>query len=267
LTPDGGTVTHAEGLRVVYFDQARAALDLAVKLKDYLGDGSDAVVYRGRSLHIASYARRFQFRPEQLELLLGDLSGGEQARALVAKLMLAPADVLLLDEPTNDLDIPTLEALEDSLADFPGAVVLVTHDRYFMDQVAGLVVGLDGDGGATLYADYAQWERARGSRVKAPAPAPERGKPSEARADTAGTAPAKTRAKRLSYLDQREYDGMEAAIAVAEADLEAKRAAAAAPEIATAPARLAEVCAAFEAAEAAVERLYARWAELEGKLK
>src|SRR5205807_7701513 len=136
----------------------------------------DSVVYRGRSVHLAGYVRRFQFRPEQLELTLGDLSGGEQARALVAKLMLEEADILLLDEPTNDLDIPTLEALEESLADFPGAVVLVTHDRAMLDAVCTSLLALDGRGGWRSFADYDQWERARAS-ASGPAPAPTRPPP------------------------------------------------------------------------------------------
>ncbi|HLK56472.1 MAG TPA: ABC-F family ATP-binding cassette domain-containing protein, partial [Chthonomonadaceae bacterium] len=136
LTPDTGVIRKAEGLRVVYFDQARAPLDRQQSLRRALSPESDNVVYRGASMHVSAWARRFLFRPEQLEMPVGALSGGEQARILLANLMRLPADILILDEPTNDLDIPSLEVLEESLSDFPGALVLVTHDRYMLDTVS-----------------------------------------------------------------------------------------------------------------------------------
>src|SRR4029450_3830932 len=113
--------------------------------------------------------KRFLFRSEQLETPVGRLSGGEQARAVLARLILEPADLLLLDEPTNDLDIPTLEVLEESLLEFPGALVLVTHDRYLLDRVSTRLLALDGRGGATFYADYDQWEQARHAAAAASA--------------------------------------------------------------------------------------------------
>src|SRR5439155_16588629 len=143
----------APDLRVVTFDQHRARLDPDVSLRRTLAPSGDSVVWQGRSLHVAGWAKRFLFRPEQLETPVGRLSGGEQARVLIARLMLEPADLLLLDEPTNDLDIPTLEALEESLLQFPGAVVLVTHDRFLLDRVATTLLVLDGTGGATAFAD------------------------------------------------------------------------------------------------------------------
>ena len=132
IEPDKGTVTHADDLQVVYFDQHREQLNPQLTLRETMLDSGDHVTYRGRPMHIVSWAKRFQFRPEQLDLRIDRLSGGEQARAVIARLMLKPADVLLLDEPTNDLDIPTLEVLEESMQDFPGAMVLVTHDRHLL---------------------------------------------------------------------------------------------------------------------------------------
>src|SRR5207253_7743490 len=127
---------------------------------------SGSVVYQDRLIHIASWAARFLFSNENLEQPVGRLSGGERARVLIAQLMLQPADVLLLDEPTNDLDITTLEILEESLLEYTGALVLVTHDRYMLDRVSTVVLGLDGRGAAEVFADYSQWEQWRGVKVE-----------------------------------------------------------------------------------------------------
>src|SRR5207302_7007238 len=135
----------ADFLRVVYFDQNRV-LDPDVTLRRALAPDSDAVVYQDRVIHVASWAARFLFTGEQLNQPVGRLSGGERARVLIAQLMLQPADVLLLDEPTNDLDIPTLEILEESLLEYTGALVLVTHDGYMRDRVTSVILGLDGRG-------------------------------------------------------------------------------------------------------------------------
>src|SRR5262249_57978675 len=122
-----------------------------------LAPDADSVVYQDRLIHVASWAERLLFSNDSLNQPVGKLSGGERARVLIAQLMLQPADVLLLDEPTNDLDIPTLEVLEESLLEFRGALVLVTHDRFMMDRVSTIVLGLDGFGNAERFADYSQW--------------------------------------------------------------------------------------------------------------
>src|SRR5947209_17151601 len=129
-----------------------------MSLRQALAPESDSVVYQDRVIHVASWAARFLFTGEQLNQSVGRLSGGERARVLIAQLMLQPADVLLLDEPTNDLDIPTLEILEESLLEYRGALVLVTHDRYMLDRVSNVVLGLDGMGQAETFADYSQWD-------------------------------------------------------------------------------------------------------------
>src|SRR5262249_38142022 len=145
-----------DGLRVVLFEQGRTTLDPAVTLRKALCPNGDTVTYRGSRLHVVAWAKQFLFQQEQLEVPVGDLSGGEQARLRLAQLMLQPADLLLLDEPANDLDIPALEVLEESLAEFPGALVLVSHDRELMGRLCPEFVGLDG-GGAGLYASVGQW--------------------------------------------------------------------------------------------------------------
>ena len=143
LAPTSGEIRRADWLRIVYFDQTRT-LDPEVTLRRALAPEGDSVVYRDRIIHVAGWAARFLFTGEQLSQPVGRLSGGERARVLIAQLMLQPADILLLDEPTNDLDIPTLEILEESLIDFPGSLVLVTHDRYMLDRVSSIVLGLNG---------------------------------------------------------------------------------------------------------------------------
>src|SRR5712692_10276931 len=161
LPADAGVIERADGLRVVRFEQERGGLDPAQSLRRALAPEGDTVTWQGRSVHVASWAKRFLFRPEQLEVPVGRLSGGEQARIFIARLMREPADLLILDEPTNDLDIPTLEVLEDSLAEFDGALVLVTHDRFMLERVSTMILALDGRGGTATFADYAQWETAR----------------------------------------------------------------------------------------------------------
>ena len=219
--PTRAHVERAAALRTVYFDQAREQLDREQTLRQGLGAHGDTVIFRDRPIHVAGWAKRFLFDAGQLDRPVASLSGGEQARVLIARLMLQPADLLLLDEPTNDLDIPTLEVLEDSLTDFPGALVLVTHDRYLLDRVSTAVLGLDGRGSAQMFADYWQWEQ-----VRPVAEAPKRGK-DEARAPPKPP-PAK---KKLSYLEAREWEQMEARILDAEEQVEAIRAEMQSPEV------------------------------------
>jgi ATP-binding cassette subfamily F protein uup len=254
LSPDAGEIGRADGLRVVYFDQAREGLDPAQSLRRTLAPEGDTVSFRGRSLHVAAWAKRFLFRPEQLDVAVGRLSGGEQARIHIARLMREPADLLILDEPTNDLDIPTLEVLEDSLADFPGGLVLVTHDRFLLERVSTQIIALDGRGGTATFADYEQWQSAR---TPGPAVAPRT-------TGRVASRPAPA-SKRLGYHEQREWDGMEQAILEAERLVATCQRAADDPAITSDPTALQERYAALEAARAEVDRLYSRWAELEAK--
>jgi ATP-binding cassette subfamily F protein uup len=260
--PDAGTIERAPDLRVVTFDQHRSRLDPAVSLERTLAPGGDSVVYQGRSIHVAGWAKRFLFRSEQLETPVGRLSGGEQARVLIARLMLEPADVLLLDEPTNDLDIPTLEVLEESVLEFAGALVLVTHDRYLLDRISNRILSLDGEGGATSFADYHQWELDRAASEAAVSAAKARPKPP---AD--GPVAAREKPARLGYLEQREWEQMETRILEAERQLDACRHAADDLAVASDHQALSGRLAALATAQAAVDHLYARWAELEAKLK
>jgi ATP-binding cassette subfamily F protein uup len=256
ISPQAGEVRRAENLRMVYFDQNRD-LDTTLTLKEALSPYGDSVIYQDRTIHVASWASRFLFASDQLFQPVSRLSGGERARVLIANLMLEPADVLLLDEPTNDLDIPTLEILEESLVEFPGALVLVTHDRYMLDRVSTVVFGFDGEGNAGRFADYSQWEAWQSERRKAKAKA---ANPKAA----PGSAPSK---KKLSYMDNRDLETIEERVETAEDVLEAKRQAMVHPDVVSNPKRIAEANQELELAQAAVDALYERWAELEAKSK
>src|SRR5262245_13806192 len=251
LTPDSGDIERADGPRVVTFDQNRRQLNPEETLRRSLAPAGDSVIYRDRSLHINSWAKRFLFRTEQLDLPVARLSGGEQARVMIARMMLEPADVLLLDEPTNDLDIPTLEVLEESLSDFAGALVLVTHDRFLLDRVSTAILALDGQGSAELFADYDQWRQAQ-DKIETAA------KPKEPTVKS-GRSDGRDRQKRLSYLDRLEWDRMEQLILEAEAELERKQQAAENPAIASDGAQLVAAHEALEQARQRVDQLYARW--------
>ncbi|WP_260704470.1 ABC-F family ATP-binding cassette domain-containing protein [Edaphobacter flagellatus] len=257
LQPSAGTINEAASLRIVYFSQMRE-LPEGVTLRRALAPDSDSVVYQDRVIHVASYAQKFLFSGDQLNQPVERLSGGERARVLIARLMLEPADLLLLDEPTNDLDITTLEVLEESLLEYKGALVLVTHDRYMLDRVSTTVLGLDGKGSAATFADYAQWEQwfleQQSERPQEDTPA----KPVQ----SAQAAPAK---KKLSYLEAREFAGIEERVEAADARLEAAKSLVADPAVAVDAARLTEALAALEAAQVEVDTLYARWAELTEK--
>ncbi len=256
--PEQGTIKLAENLKIVYFDQNRE-LDPEVTLRRALAPDSDAVIYQGQVIHVASWAARFLFSGEALNQKVGRLSGGERARVLIAQLMLQPADVLLLDEPTNDLDIPTLEILEESLLEYRGALVLVTHDRYMLDRVSTVVLGLDGLGSAERFADYGQWDiwqRGQASAMK-------NGERVAEKSKAAGTGASSK--KKLSYKEARELETMEQRIADAEKGLQAKHDLLLDPAVMSDAPRLRELSLELAAAQEAIDEMYARWGELEKK--
>ena len=252
IDPDTGEVWRADGLRIAWFDQNRDKIDLEQPLRRALAPEGDTVIFRDRPVHVAGWAARFLFRQDQLELPLNRLSGGERARVHIARLMLQPADILLLDEPTNDLDIPTLEVLESNLIDFPGAIVLVTHDRFLLDRISSMLLAMDGEGGVEFFAELSQWEQAN-SEKKAPVKAVSK--------DTRK----QPQPKKLTYLEAREYEQIEHQVAQAEDVLESKRQQLEMPDVVSDPMRLTQAVAEIDAAQDTVDTLYARWAELEAK--
>jgi ABC transport system ATP-binding/permease protein len=270
LTPSSGSIRRAEWLRVVYFDQSRE-LDTSVTLRRALAPEGDSVVYQDRQIHVASWAARFLFTGE-LNQPVERLSGGERARVLIAQLMLQPADILLLDEPTNDLDIPTLEILEESLLEFRGSLVLVTHDRYMLDRVSNIVLGLDGQGNAESFADYAQWEQWQAEQTRATNARSTTSRDNTPQNTQAASYPAKPALAKslpskvkLSYLEAREYEGIEQRVEEAEELLRTRQAELEDPAIASDGPRLVTATANLEVAQQALDALYARWAELEKK--
>jgi ATP-binding cassette subfamily F protein uup len=259
IEPAEGAIRRATALRLVYFSQMRE-LDESLTLRRALAPEGDSVIHQGRVVHVASWAARFLFTSEQLNQPVANLSGGERARVLIARLMLEPADVLLLDEPTNDLDIPTLEILEDNLLDFPGALVLVTHDRYLLNRVSSTVLGLDGNGHIGRFADYAQWEDWLKELEKAAQARPEPKTNSANLANSTNSAK-----KKLSYLEAREFATIEKRVEKSDTRLAAARASVENPEIATDAAALQKALKELDAAQQESDTLYARWAELTEK--
>jgi ATP-binding cassette subfamily F protein uup len=260
--PESGKIRRAEGLRVVYFDQNRE-LDPDLTLRRALAPDSDAVIYQERVIHVASWAERFLFSSENLNQRVGRLSGGERARVLIAQLMLQPADVLLLDEPTNDLDIPTLEILEESLLEYSGALVLVTHDRFMLDRVSTVVLGLDGLGKAERFADYSQWEAWQRQQLAQAKPAA--ATTSSRLSPTSEAAQAASPKKKLSFKEVREFASIEERIAQAEEQLRVKQAALEDPQVMGDRVLLQDALFEMGEAQKTLDQLYQRWEELEQK--
>lgn len=253
LQSDSGKRNLAEGAKIVKFDQSRSLLDKTLTLREALTPaGSDYIDYRGERLHVASWASKLKFRSDQLESPVHRLSGGEQARVLLGQLMLQPADILLLDEPTNDLDIPSIELLEESLITFPGSIVLVTHDREMLSRVSTNMLAFLGDGQIKSVQSLKQWH----NLLKQPDGAV------EVSSEPVKVEPKKAKPQKFSYKEQQEWDAMEENIMQAEIGLE---------ELTQHPvdANMSEeftvYCQKLTDAQARVDELYARWEELNEK--
>ncbi len=258
--PDAGKIARAEGLKVAYFEQNRESLDPELSLMRTICGRGDHVDYGGARVHVRSYLDRFLFSGNMVDMAVGKLSGGEQSRLLLAILMLQESNLLVLDEPTNDLDITTLDLLQEVLLEFKGAVLIATHDRYFMDQVANMILGfgVNAKGTRTIekFANLVQWEAWHDGQAEWLRLAQ---KAENAKRDSA---PAPAAKKKLGFKDQRELDGMEDAIALAEARLAELTAESVKPEIAANAPKLLELTEAMARQQKEIERLYRRWDEL-----
>lgn len=253
LAPTSGRIIQAPSVRTACMDQTRSQLSDELRLKEFLSPHGDSVVYQGQSIHVAAWAARFLFTHNHLATTLASLSGGERARALLAKIMIEECDILVFDEPTNDLDIATLETLQESFETFPGAIVLITHDRYLLERSASSVLGLQ-NGEGTLYGSYAQWEDARATASPK--------EPEKKRAERAVEAKEKV-ATKLSYKDARELSTIEKSISAAEEKLEAIKQQLDSGEFASNALKLSELCEALTAQQGEVDALYERWQSLE----
>jgi ATP-binding cassette subfamily F protein uup len=249
ILPDQGTIKRADALKIVYFDQHRAKLSPEITLRQALCPHGDFVHYQGQEVHINGWCKRFLFAPEMLDLPVGKFSGGEKARIAIAHLMLQPADLLLLDEPTNDLDIPTLETFEESLMDFPGAVVLITHDRCMLDRVCNSVLALGDPKNTQIFPDYTQWQASLKNQEAT----------REVKEAKQESAPSKAK---LSYSEKKEYGEIEGKILKLEEEVRALNRQLESAEVAEDPKKLSEVCTAIGLAETQIEQLYLRWDEL-----
>jgi len=254
IEPDEGTIKKADNLKIVWFDQNREHLDLTKTLAKSLSPDSDSVMYRGKNFHISTWAKKFLFSTDQLHLTINFLSGGERARIQIANLMRQSADILILDEPTNDLDIPSLEVLEDSLIEFPGAIIIVSHDRMLLSSVAKKILALDGSGKAEYFADYEQFEELSASDEIAP----ERGKQntSKSHSEKKERIGLSTSEKRELEKIQKKIEESEALVGQIESEMEK-------PEAAGNYTYLQELAEKRALAQKKVESLYTRWEELE----
>jgi ATP-binding cassette subfamily F protein uup len=260
IQPDIGTIKYANDIQIVYFDQYRQELPPDATLRNALAPEGDTVVYRGNHIHVNSWAKRFLFTPDRMDLPVKQLSGGERARIQIARLMLQPADVLLLDEPTNDLDIATLETLEESLSEFPGTIVLITHDRALLERLATCVVGLGLPGVPPILADYRQWETYV-EQNKQPEAATQAIK--NERTEKPTLLPTQ---KKLSYKEKKELEQMEAAIIDVEGKIAMLHGSLQKHTEDNNLAELKSICEQLEKAQHELELLFQRWENLDSKL-
>ncbi len=265
--PSSGEVRRGARIEVAYYDQERAQLQLDASVVENVSGRNDHVVINGQGRHVASYLRDFLFRPEQLQTPARALSGGERNRLLLARLFAQPANLLVMDEPTNDLDLETLGLLEEFVAEFPGTLLLVSHDRAFLDRVVTSLLVFEGDGVVREFVGgYTDWSQYRARRQQDSRPAtarpPKRARAPATAAPTGGTGPAA--ARRLSFKDQRELASLPERLQQLEADKARIEAALADPAFyRDSPAALPEHLRRLEVLNREIDAGYARWAELE----
>ncbi|HET7619759.1 MAG TPA: ATP-binding cassette domain-containing protein [Vicinamibacterales bacterium] len=261
LEPDAGTIRRGTRLQIAYYDQQREQLDPEKTVADTVNEGNTTVVVNGEPRHVIGYLADFLFPRERAQSPVKSLSGGERNRLLLARLFAKPANVLVLDEPTNDLDIETLELLEELVGDFPGTVLLVSHDRVFLDRVVTSTLAFEGEGRVVEYVggyeDYVRQREVRGARVE------ERGSRGEGRGSRSEARRAREGGK-LSYNERRELDALPERIAALEEEQQRLQAESASPEFYKSPAdHIHGVLARIDVVREDLDALLARWVELE----
>lgn len=256
ISSDSGTVKYADDLKIFYFDQHRESLDLDLSLKDALSPNGDTVLYRGNRIHVNRWCEKFLFNKNRLELPIKLMSGGERARILIARLMTQPVDLLLLDEPTNDLDIETLEILEESLDDFPGGVILISHDRAIVDRVADTLLALDGVGGHRSFNDTETWLQHRKEQAR------------EKRRESSNSKKKTPSQKaKLSYHEKQELANIEDTITKLGKEVDRLSAIAEDPAIQNDNEALLKACQDLGKKQKEIDDAYLRWQDLEDRSK
>ena len=246
--------SNAENLKISVFDQNRSRLNPLQTLKEALNPGGgDSVNYNGRSIHIVTWAKRFLFMSDQLDMPVKSLSGGEKARIILANIMLTPCDLLLLDEPTNDLDILSLEVLEDSIQKFPGAVVIVSHDRYLMDKLCHKILYLDPGAQAKFFKDFNQIIKHRKTLLEKP------------KKNKKSPGNKKQAMKIFSFKDKYELEHIEEKILGEETRTQSLSDKIQEPEIIRNPEKMKHYCSQLKESQERVHDLYKRWEDLEDK--
>ena len=258
--PDTGSITLSPTLTGIVIDQQRKLLTPEKRVRDVLADGSDWIDVRGVRKHVQGYLKEFLFDPALIEARIGSLSGGEQSRILLAREFAREANLLVLDEPTNDLDLETLDLLQEVIADYDGTVLIVSHDRDFLDRTVNLTLGLDGSGHVDIIAGgYADWEEKREKRDKPAAKRTEKTVSTE----PASAAPSALKKVKLTYKDQRDYDLLPKRITDIDAEIAAAEKEMSDPALYTQkPARFAELTTKTESLRAEKDAAEERWLEL-----
>lgn len=253
IQPDSGRVERAFNLRLSYFDQSRKLLETDESVQSFLGDGGDHVLYNGRSIHISSWLKNFGINFEKKDSAVSSLSGGEKAKIYIAKLLLEPCDVLILDEPTNDLDIDTLQVLEKGLLSFPGTIILVSHDRFFLNRICTKFLVLTEGKPMDSFFSLADWLKSLKD-----------GKEKKGKKEAPKSSVQKKKVK-LSYMEQREFDEMDKKVEKLEMKIEEHKEKMASPEVLSDHKKLQEMGDALEKDETELAKLYERWQVLEEK--
>ncbi|MBN2479089.1 MAG: ABC-F family ATP-binding cassette domain-containing protein [Parachlamydiales bacterium] len=249
ILPSGGTIKKADDLKIVYFDQHRMKLDDNLTLKEALCPNGEYVTFQNKKIHVNSWCQRFLFPTDILNSKIKKLSGGERARISIAHLLLEPADVLLLDEPTNDLDIQTLDALEESLLEFNGAIMLITHDRFLIDRICNFIISLGNTEAVSFFSDYTQFEASKKNVINLPKEKTKHKKEEKS-------------IQKLTYSEKKEYEEIEKNIFKLETEITKLNTLLNQNDVMANKERLEEVCKKLAILENEIERLYLRWDEL-----